>query len=87
MSLAKRYAKERDRVFTDAVINNNWEGVKRFNKKWNLPEPRKESALKAGVYKAVRECASIPQEVKDKAFVECLKLGYTPFMKDIKNFE
>ena len=30
--------------------------------------------------RAVQHCTNIPQEIKDKAFDECIKLGFSPYM-------
>lgn len=77
----KHYAKERDAAFIDAVMNDNWNAVKKFCKKYKTPIPRSERVMKAGVYKAVQYCTDIPNEVKTKAAMECLRMGFTPFIK------
>lgn len=75
------FAEERDKVFIDAVVNDNWDGVKEYSERYNIPMPVNEAILKAGIYKAVQECTNISKEVKALAIEKCLKLGFMPFIK------
>lgn len=75
------FAEERDKVFVDAVVNDNWDGVKEYSKKYNIPMPENEAILKAGIYKAVQDCTHISEQVKHIAREKCLKLGFYPFIK------
>lgn len=36
--------------------------------------------MAAGIYKAVQEVKDIPNEVKVKAAIKCVRLGLSPFM-------
>lgn len=73
-------AKERDEAFIDLVQTGSMRKVRKYAKKYGVPTPKNEQVAKAGVYKAIQHCTNIPQEVKDKAFCECLKLGFSPYM-------
>lgn len=75
------FAEERDKAFIDAVVNDNWDGVKRYSKKYGMSIPKKERVMKAGVYKAVQYCTEIPEDVKNLAFKKCLEIGFTPMIK------
>ena len=70
--------RERDEAFVAAVINDDWDAVKRYCKKYGVKLPKKEIVMKAGIYKAVQEVISIPQEVKDQAQKKCVALGFKP---------
>lgn len=76
----KRIVKERDEAFIDVVQTGSLTRLKKYAKKYGIPMPKDERVALAGVYKAVQHCNNIPQEIKDKAFCECLKLGFSPFM-------
>lgn len=74
------FAEERDKAFIDAVVNDNWDGVKEYSKRYGIQIPKSEDTMKAGIYKAVQECTNISKEVKALAIEKCLKLGYFPFI-------
>ena len=40
-----------------------------------------DSEMAAGIYKAVQEVKNISDEVKVKAAMKCMKLGFVPFMR------
>lgn len=40
-----------------------------------------DSDMAAGIYKAVQEVTNISDEVKVKAAMKCMKLGFVPFMR------
>ena len=63
------YAKERDNAFIEAVVNDNWNPVKNYAKKYNMQIPKSEKAMKA-----VQYCTGISDEVKEIAMRECIKL-------------
>lgn len=75
------FAEERDKAFIDAVVNDKWDKVRKYSKKYGVPVPKKRNVMKAGVYKAVQYCTNIPEDVKNLAFTKCLKLGFSPLIK------
>lgn len=75
------FAEERDKAFIDAVVNDNWDAVRKYSKKYGIPIPNKRNVMKAGVYKAVQYCTNIPEDVKVLAMQKCMKLGFTPLIK------
>ncbi len=78
------FAKERDRAFIKAVVDDDWSGVRKYSKKYGVPVPKDENVMKAGIYKAVQECTKIPDDVKVIAMRKCLELGFTPFIKPVE---
>lgn len=74
------YAKERDNAFIEAGVNDNWNPVKNYAKKYNMQIPKSEKAMKAAVYKAVQYCTGISDELKEIAMRECIKLGFNPLI-------
>lgn len=74
----KRFIRDRDKTFTAAVINDDWDAVKRYSLRWGIKIPSNENVMKAGIYKAVQECTKIPKEVKDIAREKCVALGFKP---------
>ena len=78
------FAEERDKAFIDAVVNDKWDKVRKYSKKYGVPVPKKRNVMKAGVYKAVQYCTNIPEDVKVLAMQKCLQLGFSPLIKPIE---
>ena len=78
---AEQFVKDRDAAFTAFVMNDDWELVLEYCHNYNVPMPDNPDVMAAGIYKAVQEVTSIPDDVKVKAAVKCMKLGFTPFMR------
>lgn len=78
----RKIAKERDEAFVEAVVNDNWDKVRKYSKKYGIPIPRKRAAMKAGVYKAVQYCTDIPEDVKVQAMQKCLEMGFNPYIEE-----
>lgn len=76
----KQAVKERDEAFIDLVQTGSMKKLRKYARKYGVAIPKSERVAKAGVYKAVQHCTNIPQEIKDKAFDECIKLGFSPYM-------
>ena len=74
-------ADERDMAFIEAVVNDKWDKVRKYSKKYGVPVPKKRNVMKAGVYKAVQYCTNIPEDVKVLAMQKCLQLGFSPFIE------
>jgi hypothetical protein len=73
--------KDRDAAYTAAVMDDDWEAVKKFLTKYDMGIPRNEKVLKAGIYKAVQMVENIPAEVKDAAAKKCIELGFNPMVR------
>ena len=81
------FAKERDRAFMKAVMEDKWDDVKKYSRKYRVPIPADERVMKAAIYKAVQYCTKIPNDVKGIAMQKCLELGFSPFISDIEESE
>ena len=77
---AKQFVKDRNEAFTDFVLNDDLTKFKAYAKKYEIEIPPSITIMKAAIYKAVQECTDISDEVKEIAFVKCIKLGFSPFM-------
>ena len=77
--MSMKLADERDKAFVDAVTKDDWNGVKKYAKKYGVPLPDNEDVMKAGIYKAVQHCTRISEEVKMLAAEKCVKLGFSPY--------
>ena len=73
--------KERNEAFMEAIMNDKWDKVKAYCKKYNIPLLNKSKTMKAGIYKAVQYCTDIPEEVKTVAMQKCLELGFNPLIE------
>lgn len=71
---------DRDDAMMAAVMQDDWDAVRRYCKKYKVQLPSNERVMKAGIYKAVQEILSMPQEVKDVARKKCIALGFKPTM-------
>ena len=76
----KRFACERDSAFIDFVETGSTVKVRKYCRKYGVQMPKDEKVFAAGIYKAVQQCTNIPQEIKEKAFVKCLELGFSPMI-------
>lgn len=80
---ARRFVIDRDRAFTAAVVNDDWQAVMMYLRKYGMEIPDNERVLKGSIYKAVQECTNIPQDVKKLAAEKCIKLGFAPTMWEV----
>lgn len=80
----KEFVKDRDAAFTAFVLNDDWGPVKEYCSTYGVPIPDDPLVMAAGVYKAVQYITNMPDEVKTKAAMKALKLGFSPFMKPIE---
>ena len=74
------FAEERDKAFVKAVVDDDWEAVRKHAKKYGVIVPKKRNVMKAGVYKAVQYCTNISEDVKVLAMQKCVQLGFSPFI-------
>lgn len=79
--LIEQFIKDRNTAFINAVMKDDWKGLKKYCKKYRMPIPSDEQIMKAGVCKAIQEITSIPDEVKEVAFWKCLEMGFSPSMR------
>lgn len=77
----KRFLQDRREAFIKAVMEDNWDYVRVYCDRYRVAIPKDERIMKAGIYKAVQACTDIPKDVKDVAFMKCLELGFSPFMR------
>jgi hypothetical protein len=75
-----RFVHERDSAFIDFVETGSTAKVREYCRKYGVQMPKDEKVFAAGIYKAVQQCTNIPQEIKEKAFVKCLELGFSPMI-------
>ena len=74
----KRFIRDRDKTFTAAVMEDDWDGFKEYTQRWGIDLPSNERVMKSGVYKAVQEIKSIPKAVKNVAREKCIAMGFKP---------
>ena len=76
----KEFVKDRDAAFTAFVLNDDWGPVKEYCSTYGVPIPDDPLVMAAGVYKAVQYITNMPDEVKVKAAMKALKLGFSPLI-------
>lgn len=74
------FAKERDAAFSDFVLTDDPEKVRRYCEKYGVPMPEDKKIFAAGIYKAVQYCTNIPEDIKVLAMQKCLEIGFNPFI-------
>lgn len=80
----KEFVKDRDAAFTAFVMNDDWEPVREYCQMYGVPMPDDPRVMAAGIYKAVQEITNMPDEVKVKAAMKCMKLGFSPYMRPLE---
>ena len=81
----KTLVSDRDKAFTAFVMNDDWEPIRRYCKMYGVRMPANPDVMAAGIYKAVQYITNMPDEVKVKAAMKCLKLGFKPFMRPVED--
>ena len=76
----KQFVEDRNRAFTAFVMHDDWNAIKEYCTNYCVAMPDNPDVLAAGIYKAVQEVTSIPDEVKVKAAMKCMELGFAPYM-------
>ena len=71
-----KFIKDRNTAITEAVMEDKWDKVHTYWKKYGIPQPPSEELLRASVYKAAHEIKSLPQEVRETADKKCTELGF-----------
>ena len=77
---ASQFVKDRNEAMINAVMKDDWKGIKEFCKKYNINADVDKKIMKAGVYKAVQEITDMPLEIKKTAYRKCVKLGFLPYV-------
>ncbi len=76
----KEFIADRDNAMAAFVMSDDWEPVLAYCDKYEISLPEDSKVMAAGIYKAVQEITTMPEDVKKTAAIKCMKLGFTPFM-------
>ena len=77
----KQVVKDRDEAFIAFVLNDDWEPVKQYCATYGISMPENPDVMAAGIYKAVQEVTTMPDDIKVKAAMKCMQLGFSPFIR------
>lgn len=77
----KRFREDRDEAFIAFILNDDWEPVKQYCATYGISMPENPDVMAAGIYKAVQEVTTMPDDIKVRAAMKCMRLGFTPFMR------
>ncbi len=80
--MMKKFLKDRKKAFTKAVMEDDWDGVMIYCKRYGIQVPEDRTIMKAGIYKAVQECTDISDGIKAIAAKKCIELGFFPFIRE-----
>lgn len=78
-----KFVKDRDNALIDFVETGSMKKVDAYCKKYGVQMPKDLKVKQAGIYKAVQYCTNIPNEIKEKAMIKCMELGFNPFIKGV----
>ena len=73
------FVKSRDEAFISFVQTDSLAKFFKHCAKYGIELPEDSDVMKAGILKAVQECTDISEEIKIKAAMKCIKLGFFPF--------
>lgn len=76
------YAKKRDAAIIQYIETGDDSGVRKLMKDtqgYDVPESE-ETVFHLGILKSAQYCVNIPEEIKAKAFAQCLEMGFNPFI-------
>lgn len=77
----KQFVKDMDEAFIAFILNDDWEPVKQYCATYGISMSENPDVMAAGIYKAVQEVTTMPDDIKVKAAMKCMQLGFTPFMQ------
>ena len=80
---AEQFVKDRNAALTAFVLNDDWGPVKQYCATYGIAMPDNPDVMAAGIYKAVQEVTTIPNDIKVKAAIKCMQLGFEPFMAPV----
>ena len=80
----KQFVKDRDAAFRAFVLRDDWEPVNEYCSTYGVPMPDDHRVMAAGIYKAVQYITTMPDDIKAKAAMKALKLGFSPFIEPIE---
>lgn len=80
----KQFVKDRDEAFIAFVLRDDWGPVREYCDTYGVRMLDNPDVMAAGIYKAVQCITNMPDEVKVKAAMKCMKLRFSPFMKPIE---
>ena len=80
MNELRRFIKSRDKAFTAFVLHDDWDAVLKHMAQYgqSVPKWMPTKVAQAGVYKAVQEITSIPNDVKAIAAQKYAELRFKP---------
>ncbi len=77
------YAKKRDAAIVQYIETGDDSGMRKLLKDTEgIDVPDSEATVfHAGILKSAQYCVNIPEEIKAKAFAQCLEMGFNPFIE------
>lgn len=82
---AEEYAAKRDEALIEFVETDNDKKIRELMKSVGTAIPDDIKVFHGGLYKSVRYCTRIPENVKRKAWNKCKKLGLKPYIEEYEN--
>lgn len=79
----KQVVKDRDEAFIAFVLNDDLGPVKEYCTNYGIAMPDNPDVMAAGIYKAVQDVTTIPNDIKVKAAIKCMQLGFEPFVAPV----
>ena len=78
-----RFIDDRREAFTKFVMNDDWESLKKYCRKYKIQIPEDRTIAAVGFYKAAVACTDVSWEVRVKAMEKCVELGFSPMIESV----
>ena len=79
------YAELRDAALIYFVQTGDDSKVRALDEKYHVQIPRNGKVFHAGLYKSVRYCTNIPEDIKKQAWDKCIALGFVPYIPEYES--
>ena len=80
----REFVADRNKAMIAFVENDDWGAIRDYCITYGVDMSPNPDVMAVGVYKAVQEVTDIPDEVKVKAALKCMKMGFSPFMRQFE---
>ena len=81
-NIAEQFAAERDEALTYFVKTGDDSKMRKHCAKFGQQVPKSRKVFHASMYKAVRYCTNIPDDIKQLAWEKCLQIGFMPYIPE-----
>lgn len=78
----QRYAQLRDAALTEVIRTGREDAMLALCRQFGVEYPQSRRARYAGYYKMAQYCTNLPDEIREKALIQCIRMGFQPWIDD-----